>query len=265
MIVIVIILILIGLLVPAIGAVRLRAQQSQVRTEIANLDAALTSFRTDFGIYPPSYIKLYESGSASWDQHSKGLVRKMWPQFNFSLPKDINNDGDTTDVFVLNSGECLVFFLGGVWDTTGKMPNGFSKNPANPFMIANGGTNRRGPYFEFDSSRFTDTDGDNAAEYKDPFPGQQVPYMYFSSYDGRGYRSDDILGTGMNDVYHQGTPGDTLGPAYKPKSYQIISPGADGQLGFGGNYDPDKNFPSTPDDRTVEADNITNFSSGALK
>ncbi|QDV20935.1 Type II secretion system protein G precursor [Gimesia panareensis] len=270
MIVIVIILILIGLLVPAIGAVRLRAQQSQVRTEIANLDAALTSFKADFGIYPPSYIKLYESGGASWDQHSKALVRKMWPQFNFALPKDINNDGDQTDVFELNAGECLVFFLGGVWDTTNKTPNGFSKNPANPFLVATGGTNRRGPYFEFDSARFTDIDGDSAAEYKDAFPGQQVPYMYFSSYDGRGYRKSELpsipaLGINMTEVYHQGTPGQTLGPVYKPKSYQIISAGADGQLGFGGNYDPDKNFPSTPDDRTVEADNITNFSSGALK
>lgn len=267
MIVIVIILILIGLLVPAIGAVRLRAQQSAVRTEIANLDTALTSFKTDFGIYPPSFIKLYESKNATWDQHSKQLVRKMWPQFNFGLDKDINNDGDTTDVFTLNAGECLVFFLGGVWDTTGKTPNGFSKNPANPFMIATGGTNRRGPYFEFDSARFTDIDGDSAAEFKDAFPGQQIPYMYFSSYEGRGYRTSELpsipaLGIAMTNVYHQGTPGQTLGPAYKSKSFQIISAGADGQLGTGGNYDPDKNFPAG---RTVEADNITNFSNGSLK
>lgn len=271
MIVIVIILILIGLLVPAIGAVRLRAQQSQVRTEIANLDAALTSFKTDFGIYPPSYIKLYEPASGwNTDQRSKQLIRKMWPQFDFTIDRDINGDFDTSDVFTLNAGECLVFFLGGVWDKTGKTPNGFSKNPANPFLIATGGTNRRGPYFEFDSARFTDIDGDSAAEYKDAFPGQQVPYMYFSGYDGRGYRTSELpslpaLGINMKNVYHDGIPGETLGPVYKPKSYQIISAGADGQLGFGGNYDPDKNFPSTPDDRTVEADNITNFSSGALK
>ncbi|WP_417394780.1 type II secretion system protein [Gimesia chilikensis] len=269
MIVIVIILILIGLLIPAVGAVRLRAQQSQVRSEIANLDTALTSFKTDFGIYPPSYIKLYESGSATWDAHSRGLVRKMWPQFNFALDKDINNDGDVNDVFTLNAGECLVFFLGGVWDVTGKTPNGFSKNPANPFAIATGGTNRRGPYFEFDNSRFTDIDSDTAAEYKDAFPGQQIPYMYFSSYDGRGYRSSELpsipaLGIAMTNVYHQGDPipSASLGPAYKSKSYQIISAGADGQLGTGGNYDPDKNFPAG---RTVETDNITNFSNGSLK
>ncbi|HCO23149.1 type II secretion system protein [Gimesia maris] len=267
MIAIVIILILIGLLVPAIGAVRLRAQQSQVRTEIANLEAAITSFKSDFGIDPPSYIYLYEDGGAAWDQHSKALIRKMWPQFNFGLNRDINNDGDTTDTFELSGGECLVFFLGGVFDSTGKTPNGFSKNPANPFSIASGGTNRQGPYFEFDISRFTDIDNDNAAEYKDAFPSQLLPYLYFSSYGGRGYRTSELpvipsLGVDVKNVYHQGTPGATLGPAYKLKSFQIISPGADAQYGTGGNYDPAKNFPAG---RTVEADNVTNFSSGSLK
>ncbi|MFH1302256.1 MAG: prepilin-type N-terminal cleavage/methylation domain-containing protein, partial [Planctomycetota bacterium] len=270
MVAIVIILILLGLLIPAIGAVRLRAQQSQVRAEITSLEAAITSFKTDFGIDPPSYIKLYEDSGATWDQHSKSLITKMWPQFVFGANRDINNDGDTTDVFTLNAGECMVFFLGGVFESTGKAPNGFSKNPANPFSIASGGTNRQGPYFEFDTSRFTDIDGDNAAEYKDAFPSQQLPYLYLSSYGGRGYRTSELpsipaLGVNVTNVYHQGTPGATLGPAYKPKSFQIISPGADSRYGTGGNYDPDKNFPSTPTDRTVEADNITNFVGGSLK
>lgn len=267
MIVIVIILILLGLLIPAIGSVRLRAQQSQVRTEISNLEAAITAFKTDFGIDPPSYINLYEAGSASWDPHSKALIRKMWPQFNFGLSKDINNDGDASDTFELSGGECLVFFLGGVFDSTGVTPNGFSKNPANPFSIASGGTNRQGPYFEFTISRFTDIDNDTAVEYKDAFPSQQLPYLYFSSYGGRGYRTGELpdipaLGVKVTNVYHQGKPGDTLGPAFKPKSFQIISPGADSQYGTGGNYSQDANFPAG---RTVEADNITNFTSGSLK
>ena len=269
MIAIVIILILLGLLIPAIGAVRLRAQQSQVRTEIANLEAAITSFKADFGMDPPSGIVLYENQSGwNGDQRSKGLIRRLWPQFDFSLSRDINRDSDTSDSFELNSGECLVFFLGGIWDTTNKTPNGFSKNPANPFTVANGGTNRQGPFFEFNSSRFIDIDGDNAPEYLDSFPSQQLPYLYFSSYDGRGYRLSELpvipgLGVNVQNVYHNGDPSlSTLGPVFKPKSYQIISPGADNQYGSGGNYDPNKNFPSG---RTVEADNITNFTDGSLK
>lgn len=285
MIAIVIILILLGLLIPAIGAVRLTAQKSQVRSEIANLEAAITAFKGDFSMDPPSGIVLYESGSASWDQRSKGLIRQMWPQFDFSANKDINGDGDVTDVIALNAGECLTFFLGGVWEKNANgnyVMFGFSKNPARPFLnpghtAADPGYNsaytatnssRQGPYFEFNNSRFVDTDGDNAPEYLDSFPSQQKPYIYLSSYDGRGYRKADLMGTGLTNVYHQGDPSSAptaSDPVFKPKSYQIISPGIDYQFGTGGNYDPNKNFPSTPVDRTMEADNVTNFSSGSLK
>lgn len=282
MIVIVIILILIGLLIPAVGAVRLRAQQSNVRTEILSLEGAIAAFKQDFGMDPPSGIVLYESGSATWDQRSKGLIRKMWPQFNFGLDKDINGDGDVTDVIALNAGECLVFFLGGVSEQT---PDGtfrvfgFSKNPARPFLnpghtsadpgytasLTATNSGRLGPYFEFDNSRFVDTDGDLSPEYLDTFPSQQKPYIYVSSYGGRGYRVADITGTGMTSVYFQGDPStapSTNSTPFKPKSFQIISPGADYQFGTGGNYDANKNFPAG---RTVEADNITNFVSGSLK
>lgn len=274
MIAIVIILILLGLLIPAIGSVRLAAQRAQVRTEISNMEAAITAFKADFGIDPPSGIVLHET-SAGWnsDQRSKNLIRKMWPQFNFGLARDINKDGSTAGNTPLNAGECLVFFLGGIWDTSGKTPNGFSKDPANPFSVADAGGGRLGPYFEFDNGRFVDTDGDSAPEYLDSFPSQQLPYLYFSSYDGRGYRTDEVTGTGMVDVYRQGDPTDnppTTAIPFKQKSYQIISPGADFQYGSGGNYDPDKNFPSRNPptylyDRTVEADNVTNFVSGSLK
>jgi hypothetical protein len=235
---------------------------------------------------PPSFIKLYEAGGASWDPRSKGLIRQLWPQYDFSLPCDINGDGDTTDTIVLNAGECLVFFLGGVYEKTSDgqfRVYGFSKNPARPFLnpghdasdpgyspgdgLSAPNTGRQGPFFEFDLSRFVDTDagtapGEFAPEYLDSFPSQQVPYVYLSSYGGRGYRSDD-LGSIMGDIYRQGDPGSaTLGPPYKPKSFQIISPGADYQLGTGGNYTSGKNLPGN---RSVEADNITNFVSGSLQ
>ncbi|WP_417375135.1 prepilin-type N-terminal cleavage/methylation domain-containing protein [Gimesia maris] len=282
MIAIVIILILIGLLVPAIGAVRLRAQQAKVRSEISNLEASIALFKSEFGMDPPSGIILYESGSATWDQRSKGLIRQLWPQFDFTANKDINGDGDVTDTILLNAGECLTFFLGGVWEKNANgnyITFGFSKNPAKPFLnpghtAADPGydsdysatnSGRQGPFFEFDNSRFVDTDGDNAPEYLDSFPSQQTPYIYLSSYEGRGYRTGDITGTGLADVYRQGDPTvtpPTTDPPYKPKSFQIISPGADYQLGTGGNYTSGKNLPGN---RSVEADNITNFVSGSLQ
>jgi len=281
MVAIVIILILLGLLIPAIGAVRRTAQKARVRTEISNLEAAITAFKQQFNMDPPSGIVLYEAGGAAWDQRSKGLIRQMWPQYDFSLPSDINGDGDSTDIIALNAGECLVFFLGGVYEKTTDgtfRVYGFSKNPARPFLnpgssaagLSATNSSRQGPFYEFDNSRFVDTDvavapGEFAPEYLDSFPSQQKPYIYLSSYDGRGYRTADFAGTGLLDVYRQGDPSvtpPTSAPAFKPKSYQIISPGADYEFGTGGNYDPGKNLPAS---RGVEVDNVTNFVSGSLK
>lgn len=270
MIAIVIILILLGLLIPAIGGVRLTAQKAAVRTEITNMEAAITAFNADFGMDPPSSIVLWET-QAGWnsDLRSKNLIRKMWPQFSFSKQRDFNGDSIYSDSSnkALNAGECLVFFLGGVWDSSGKVPNGFSKNPSDPFIVSSAGGGRMGPYFEFDASRFVDSDKNQVMEYKDTFPGQQKPYLYFSSYGGRGYRiTDEVTGTEMQDVYRQGadptTPPPTNDVPFKAKSYQIISPGVDSQYGTGGIYNPDKNFPAN---RTAEADNVTNFVGGSLK
>jgi len=283
MVAIVIIAILLGLLIPAIGAVRLSAQKASVRTEISNFEAAITAFNQDFGMDPPSGIILHEAGGATWNPRDKGIIRKMWPQFDFSLYNDINGDGDVTDKLVLNAGECLVFFLGGVFEQTAGgtyAVYGFSKNPAQPFRnpghtSADPGydaaysatnTSRQGPYFEFDSSRFVGNDSDTALEYVDTFPSQQLPYMYLSSYGGRGYRTSDLpTALGFVSVYRQGDPTATplvAGKPFKAKSFQIISPGADFQYGTGGNYDANKNLPAS---RSVEADNITNFVSGSLK
>lgn len=269
MITIVILLILIGLLVPAIGGARQRVQNANVRADITKFETSIAAFKQKFGIVPPSYIVLYENaGDWNSDPRSKNLIRQMWPQYDFAS-RDLNGNSTTGETITLNAGECLVFFLGGIWDSSGKTPNGFSKNPANPFTFTNAGGNREGPFFEFDIGRFVDTDSDNVPEYLDSIPSQTKPFLYFSSYDGRGYRDADITGTGMSHAYYPGDPTVALPTprpvAFKPKSYQIISPGADNEYGVGGYYDPDKNFPVTPTNRQAETDNITNFTAGSLK
>ncbi len=118
----------------------------------------------------------------------------MWPQFDFTMARDINRNGTPGEtgpagVITLTGAECLVFFLGGP-DTVGADPvgDGFSKNPRNPF--APGGS-RIGPFAEFDIDRFRDVDGDGAHEYKDAFPSDiDMPLLYISSYDGQGYNPD---------------------------------------------------------------------------
>src|SRR5207237_681163 len=95
---------------------------------------------------------------AGWnsDPASMAIVRKIWPQFDFTLgdsptsptgaTKGTNYPafwwdtlGGTNHVINMNSGECLLFFLGGVIPIAGEnqAPTGFAKNPIYPFAPMN--------------------------------------------------------------------------------------------------------------------------------
>ena len=280
LIAIVIITILIGLLMPAISGVRMRARITQVKADIADLETAITQFKVTYGVEPPSRITLYPPNSAAlWqaDPRSLGFIRRMWPQFNIASS---GGAAAWPTAVTLNGSECLVFFLGGVRD--GARLVGFSKNPLTPFAV---GGNREGPFYDFDGAydtttstsrwtgRFVDVNGNGAPEYVDAFPGQTMPYVYISGYDGRGYRVEvnptppptwrntDGL-PAMPYAYYQtfdATDPSASAP-YNANKYQIISPGPDMQYGTGGLFDPDNGSALS----TADRDNITNFHGGML-
>ncbi len=298
LIVITILAILVALLVPALGGAQIRTRIVQVKADISALESAIAQFKSDFSsIEPPSGIIFYENGN-DWVTRandpdpnvraavarSRSLIRQLWPQYDFTLNRDINRDGDLTDTFDLGGSECLVFFLGGaiaIDDTNGDgnrdageraYHNGFSKNPADPFHV---GGNRQGPYFEFRNDRLMESPANPGFfAYRDPWPSQTAPYVYVSSYGGKGYRIADLGTGGLSHWYLQGTS--ATSPAWLATKYQIISPGADGQYGVGGPFQPTQSIslpgwtratPAgtwTPADRQYEADNITNFHSGRL-
>lgn len=277
---IIIIAILMALLLPVLASSRIKVQEAKVINEIRQLENGITAFKVKFGVEPPSRITLCEA-AADWNPatpdaeitRAKGIIKRLWPQFDFSIAHDINGNGNMTDTIVLNAGECLVFFLGGIQTGPYVQPpadpigvKGFSKNPADPFNRT--ATNREGPFFEFDVGRFVDKDNDGMAEYKDSLPGQTAPLFYFSSYEGRGYESLDRTGTGMTDVYRSDKQSNPT--AFKGQSFQIISPGYDGLHGAGGYFNPTEPPSSlgygrsAPDYGKPEYDNLTNFSTGRL-
>lgn len=288
MVVVVIIGVLVGLIGPAVMRAFRTARDAQVRTEITQLDTAISNFKATYGVEPPSRIVLFESGADGadaggndWDDmstyslagevaRSRAIIRRIWPQFDFALARDLNLDGDTTDTLTLNASQCLLFFLGGGRDAAGAMI-GFAKNPTNPF--ATGGS-REGPFFEFRLDRVLAGAAGQFPTYIDAYPEQNRGYVYFSSYEGRGYRplgtdnragraTVDDDGNGKTDfldagnlipdpaevgfagsddesplggpaaVYLQTVTGSTSA-AYKAQSFQIISPGVDQKFGVGG-------------------------------
>ena len=341
MVVIVIIAILAGLLLPAINSARIRANEAKVTVEIKGLESAIAAFKAKYGVEPPSRFSLYLT-QAGWsnDPVNTAIVRQIWPQFDFTMGGDtgqnqaypafwwatLSNSG--ANGINMNSGECLLFFLGGVIPTANGVaisaPSGFAKNPVYPFSPQSASANREGPFFEFaELVRIKDIDGNGINEWYDPIPNQSKPYLYFSSYDGRGYNLAELPNNGtkftmagfesLHDVYrvYAGTqplfplqtptskadpdpnnPVNTSLPTseavnhalnsspQKPQTFQIISPGYDGEYGSGGVYNtqlansglvgwiPDpKNpgnwLPLNPDTR--QFDNLTNFSGGRLK
>lgn len=296
LIVIVIIGILAALILPAVSRAQVGVNEAATITEIKQIELAINQFKAKYGVEPPSQI-IIAATPAAWanvpPQH-KAILSRIWPQFRFdsgyvcpswwaNTPSAQSNNG----VIGLNSGECLAFFLAGVMPTgssgggTGFGPaSGFSSNPSTPFD-PNAAT-RVPPFMEFDAGRFRDTDSNGFPEYVDRLPApEKRPYLYFSSYEGQGYHvtgTDSELPTGLSikDVYRNHNAGGlipgnaTFGfPPLKPNSFQIISPGYDGEYGSGGVFNPE-----LPDSGLTDVngqsdklafDNLTNFSSGRLR
>jgi general secretion pathway protein G len=268
-VVIVIIAILMAFLLPAIGAARIRAQEAGVSTEMTQLDQAIASFKTRFGVEPPSSLTIPNS-AAGWTAADRQKIQRIWDQFNFDTLGGFPMGYPASPKY-LNGAECLVFFLGGLnSNATGTASLiGFSKNPREPWGAL--GENRDIPFFEFDVDRLVDIDGDAVPEYVDQLPDQQTPIMYLSS-QGKSYRRTNSA-TDFDDFDIHGGPtnpadmsmlymGADAKTPLRPAGYQLISPGLDGLYGVGGAYTNGDEFVSN---RIVESDNITNFSGGRMK
>jgi len=284
--VITILSILMAFLLPAVMRASSNAKLVQVKTELGSFAAAIATFKQEFGIEPPSRIRLHIN-AAGWNStdtdtvNSRALIGRMWPQFDFTG----SGGGAWSSAVTLTGAECLVFFLGGVTDSSGELI-GFSRNPAAPFSNSTG--NRLNPFYQFKIDRMIDENSNGFREYRDPLGATYVtPYIYFSSYDGSGYPTEmnsgvwrnvdnaNITPLPMSRAYYSTVTGDAAANAatsrpYNPTGYQIICAGFDGRSGPGGAYS--KGAPSplpawgtfTILNRDVERDNITNFSDGVL-
>jgi prepilin-type N-terminal cleavage/methylation domain-containing protein len=264
-IVIAIIGMLSSLLFFGIGGALRGVAVTEVKAEFTQLETAMTTFESDYGVIPPSRIVLTENpGATAWDPVSKSVLRKMFgSNVDFTTLVDFNGDNDKTDVLTLTSSECLLFFLGGMRDGS-SFPltletaaiTGFSANREKPF--ARGGDNRTGPQFTFDSGRFIDLDGDGMPEYRDLATDGDVATVFASSNNGQGYN------TANGSVIHfQQSDGST---AWNENSFQLISPGEDGKFGFDVAPNPFVAQTWSPGSTVTgeQADNISNFAPNTM-
>jgi len=260
---------------------------TEVKAEFTQLETAMTTFQSDYGVIPPSQIVLTEApGTTAWDPVSKSVLRKMFgSNVDFTTSNDFNGDGDTADVLTLTSSECLLFFLGGMRDGS-SVPltlqtaaiTGFSANRQKPF--ARGGDNRTGPQFTFDLSRLIDNDGDGMPEYRDLATEEAVATVFASSNNGQGYdklgedkNSNNVLDPGEDTngngvlegavAHYRQSDGTT---AWNENSFQLISPGADGAFGFVTEPQPFVVLTWSAGSTVsgAQADNISNFAPGTM-
>lgn len=265
--VILIIAILIAVAFPAYTAVMTNARIATAKSEMATVSTSIAEFKSKFNVEPPSYISFVGASPAALPASTKAMLRQMFPQIDLSAGSPVMGSLATAGIWgkEVKGSEALVFFLGGVrlYDTAAsELTNeliGFSKNPMNPFaQPAPGQSNRLGPFFEFDSSRLVDTEAtpDNLLEYVDKLPGQSKPLLYLSTARTGGYVKSDVEGVAAAwEPYKKSAT-----TYWNPNTFQIISPGFDGDYGVGGVYDSANTAQLAPG----EVDNLTNFHEGRL-
>jgi len=275
LIVITIIGVLVTLVTVGVTGAISKANQARNQYEINQLQTSLESFKTKFGGYPPSRIRL-RTEEASYDTtsqyevDSRAFLRRMFPRmiWTAAAQKTWGSDGAHIDggtlanpstwYWDLEGDQCLVFFLGGIpignLDGTTPGCQGFATNPANPTDAL--ATNRIGPFHEFNSSRLVLQHGANPLtthngffSYLDTYGNSNgtgtaragLPFAYFSAYNNsNGYNRYSTTDCGTLGVAPYAEGWTTTGGRFlKPNSFQIVSAGRNRVFGTGTVYSGD--------------------------
>jgi len=289
MVVVLIIAILVSLVSAAVFKAMGQIPITQTSSDIGQLGAAIGSFRADFQIDapPPSSIWICEnraqySSNAAYTASLTYFQKIFGKNFATTTPPagfdDWNGNGAADAPYLLTGPQCLVFWLGGVPQSSGGTISmtGFAKSNIAPAAPATPGENRRGPYFQFAPSRLViDPRCPSYPVYRDPYEAkaQPQPYAYFST-GGRmnGYSAADSSTIGAS-IYYTGLANGS--PAFlNNNTYQIVSAGADGVFGYDAAtpnlilWSPTSGFPNTsgldPKGQIAGNDDQSNFSSGTL-
>jgi prepilin-type N-terminal cleavage/methylation domain-containing protein len=299
LVVIAIIAVLVALTAAAVFGVIGRGTETRTKIELDQLTAAVNAAKLDYGVkYLPSRIVLRRDNNYNTSdlvygvEHARTIkfLQQMFPKIDLTpmdpklLPPgvttpgigiDWSNEGlpvkmyvggdDSKGNYVLYGDQALVFFLGGIPSKAveTKGCNGFSTNPRNPADLTPG-TTRKGPYYDFASTRLLRSATNNFFRYmdlwNDPTSTAAMPYLYFSTYGSdNSYHVaslpkdptgdcppglKDLLGKPLVVTPYYEAPLPPLTPPpgrfTNPSSFQIISAGKDGEFGPGGFWDPSK-------------------------
>ena len=252
LVVIAIIGILVGLLLPSIGAAFKRSAEFAINNDVNELERGLELFKEKYQFYPPD---MSEITTASQFLPWLGRISRSHQEGN-------GRDGGGLEIWWRDVGQhldnesALVFWL-----------SGFSRNAQRPLTIA-GGSGRvaiapyrgsgdtidRVDFFDFRSDQL-EINGNNVATYVQKRGASRQPYIYFhfSSYDTAVHTTPD---GSVVRPYFANNGGMIVFPDGSDDSFQIIAAGVDGEYGATGDVNN-----ITPSDN----DNLCSFSDGRLE
>lgn len=256
LVVIAIIGVLVGLTTAAVMKALEMGTRVRVTAELRQLDAACVAFKTRFGDFPPSWIRLRRDGNYNLNLDAAGqpidrrdfmsyqILKQFWPRLQFPVNWNGDPNAPAGSVWELEGDQCLVYFLGGIpVQLIGSTLacTGFSTDPANPARIS---TERIPAFFEFHNGRFRNLAGNGFWSYLDPY--EEKPYAYFSSWNKTpGYADATKQGaTFRTDCPRLGVwPYAEIPPSaqfpvrhwHRKITFQILSAGKDGRFGPGSN------------------------------
>lgn len=223
--------------------------------ELKQFEMALYAYKERFGEFPPDGLP---TGEYTKQELFEDHIRKAFPD----CTSEALAYGWATYGQYLTPATALVFWLRGIADETGK-PIGFSANPANPFDRAS--TSRIGPFYsEFETGRLArDPNQQGVCRYYPTVGARQTgdpnrAIRYYraenGSYDSKGsvpFRDSRGSGPAAGD-----------GRWVNPRSFQIISPGLDGDAFVEAGDNP--RFPDGPYTK-AQCEMMSNFTIGTME
>jgi prepilin-type N-terminal cleavage/methylation domain-containing protein len=291
LVVIVVIGILMGLLLAALGPVLFTTQNFAVTSEINELEGAIDKFKTKFGFYPPCEFDFDGDGTNDLNSDPedfatfKQYLRRVAPNHE-ETDAQIQawwQNGNGTDIGnFLDNDSILVFWLSGI-----------NKSAQYPLTYNLGGDNMYGTtddvftafgfgedpdkhvFFEFDVGRLVDGNSNRVKRYLQRKIGLQ-PYLYFESqrYPTAFATVTDVDSTGAavsHPVYpYRQVPINASSPYYNPTTFQIIAAGSDRVFGAVNGAAPNDDWtvrvaPPSLVNLTYHRDNISNFAGGVME
>ena len=253
MIVIAIIGILASLATVGVMKVLERSKMVTARIEIGQLEAAVSAAKLDLGNLDalPSRIRLAYSYSNFQSPTQLGgespsdfaLRVSTWETFRKAFGKTITGSGSppvfnwrgqgnvpnaTTQFLTLEGMEAYVFWLGGIPEN-GKF-TGFAADRSDPTFSEAARSKRKGPYYDFDTTRISGTSASGKLGYNNSYGG---PYAYISNSDYVYFTGTPVSTLGGNLYPYRTSNSTTASSYYNAKTFQIISSGQNQMFGPG--------------------------------